>query len=218
MSGKDAGKETLKKRAPQERFPFIVFGRQGKVEAVLETDEKGYRKSIEQGCVWHRDRSTGRLLPYLSGGKEAGCRGFKKREDWAEAYLSEAVPGTKDATPEKDGADSRPEFGLPGSVQGSSRQQSLRERAGAVLSSLSATVAERRKKMPEGSYTTHLFSSGSAKIRKKLGEEAVELILAGKKEDISYEAADLVYHMLVFLENESVSLDSVLEELEKRMG
>jgi phosphoribosyl-ATP pyrophosphohydrolase len=79
-------------------------------------------------------------------------------------------------------------------------------------------VAERRKKMPEGSYTTHLFNSGSAKIRKKLGEEAVELILAGKKDDISYEAADLVYHMLVLLENESVSLDSVLEELEKRMG
>ena len=191
MSGKEAGKETLKKRAPQERFPFVVFDSEGKVEAVLETDEKGYRKSIEQGCVWHRDRSTGRLLPYLSGGKEAGCRGFKKREDWAEAYLSEAVPGTKDATPERGGAspgaDSRPEFGLPGGGQGSSRQESMRERAGTVLSSLSATVAERREKMPEGSYTTHLFSSGSAKIRKKLGEEAVELILAGKKDYISYE-------------------------------
>jgi phosphoribosyl-ATP pyrophosphohydrolase len=51
--------------------------------------------------------------------------------------------------------------------------------------------------MPEGSYTTHLFNSGSAKIRKKLGEEAVRAFLAAKKIDISYERADPVFHMLV---------------------
>jgi phosphoribosyl-ATP pyrophosphohydrolase len=77
-------------------------------------------------------------------------------------------------------------------------------------------IKERKANRPEGSYTTHLFNSGIEKIRKKTGEEAIELILARRREDIAYEAADLIYHLLVLLEAEDIDLGEVLEELSRR--
>ena len=71
--------------------------------------------------------------------------------------------------------------------------------------------------MPEGSYTTHLFEKGEEKIRKKTGEEAIELLLARERSDIVYEAADLIYHMMVLLEVKEIPIGEVLGELESRM-
>jgi phosphoribosyl-ATP pyrophosphohydrolase len=85
-----------------------------------------------------------------------------------------------------------------------------------VLPALAALIARRRRELREGSYTTHLFKSGAGKIRKKTGEEAVELILAQGKSEIICEAADLVYHLLVLLEAEGVGLGEVLGELKGR--
>ncbi|MGC9311170.1 MAG: phosphoribosyl-ATP diphosphatase, partial [Sediminispirochaetaceae bacterium] len=70
--------------------------------------------------------------------------------------------------------------------------------------------------MPEGSYTSHLFSSGPEKIRKKTGEEAIELLLADTPEQMLYEAADLVYHLMVLLVSENLSFDQVCAELQHR--
>ena len=70
--------------------------------------------------------------------------------------------------------------------------------------------------MPEGSYTTHLFSTGRDKIRKKIGEEAVEVILAATNEELRSEAADLIYHLMVLLEAEGMRFESVVDELALR--
>ncbi|MCX8002377.1 MAG: bifunctional phosphoribosyl-AMP cyclohydrolase/phosphoribosyl-ATP diphosphatase HisIE [Anoxybacillus mongoliensis] len=89
----------------------------------------------------------------------------------------------------------------------------------AVLNVLESVIAEREAKRPEGSYTTYLFDKGIDKIAKKVGEEAAEVIIAAKnrsKEELRWEAADLLYHLLVLLREQRVSLDDVLSVLAER--
>ena len=88
-----------------------------------------------------------------------------------------------------------------------------------VLGSLSRRIAERKRDMPEGSYTTKLFREGTDRILKKVGEEAGEIIIAAKnhhKGEIAWEIADLLYHLLVLMEQEEVPLNKIAEELERR--
>jgi len=90
-----------------------------------------------------------------------------------------------------------------------------------VLAALSRTIAERRNAGAETSYTAQLLSKGPAKCAKKLGEEAVETVIAGVSEDdeaLRNEAADLIYHLLVLLEARDVPLGDVLEVLGNRAG
>jgi phosphoribosyl-ATP pyrophosphohydrolase len=89
------------------------------------------------------------------------------------------------------------------------------DQLGAVLTELAALIQTRHREMPEGSYTTHLFESGSQKIRKKVGEEAAEILLAHGEELVS-EAADFLYHLLVLLEAEDITLDQIAAELRTR--
>lgn len=90
------------------------------------------------------------------------------------------------------------------------------EAAANFLEKLENLVRERHATMPEGSYTTHLFASGAEKIRKKTGEEAVELILASTPEEILFEASDLMYHLCVLLVSEGLSFRQVFALLEER--
>ncbi|MFW6075671.1 MAG: bifunctional phosphoribosyl-AMP cyclohydrolase/phosphoribosyl-ATP diphosphatase HisIE, partial [Chloroflexota bacterium] len=74
----------------------------------------------------------------------------------------------------------------------------LAEPADHIVAELADVVAERRREMPEGSYTTYLFDEGVDKIGKKIGEEAAEVIIAAKNGDsepLAAEAADLIYHL-----------------------
>lgn len=86
-----------------------------------------------------------------------------------------------------------------------------------TLEKLKRVIAGRRREMPEGSYTTLLFTKGEDKIRKKTGEEAIELLLATSRKDLVYESADLIYHLMVLLEVKDIPIDEVLAELEGRM-
>lgn len=77
-------------------------------------------------------------------------------------------------------------------------------------------VEERKRLMPPGSYTASLFEKGTDTILKKVGEESSELIVAAKggdREEITYEAADLLYHLSVLLAMAGVPLTDVYEEL-----
>jgi phosphoribosyl-ATP pyrophosphohydrolase len=90
-----------------------------------------------------------------------------------------------------------------------------------VLQELFRVVLERRANPSDSSYTSSLFAKGIDKILKKLGEEATELVIAGKggsREETVYEAADLFYHTLVLLAARDVALDDVLAELRRRFG
>jgi phosphoribosyl-ATP pyrophosphohydrolase/phosphoribosyl-AMP cyclohydrolase len=90
---------------------------------------------------------------------------------------------------------------------------------GGAIRQLYDLIALRKETRPEGSYTTRLFNEGIDKIVKKLGEEAVETVIAAKNESsqrIVEETADLLYHLLVTLVEKGVTLEEVQEELQKR--
>jgi phosphoribosyl-AMP cyclohydrolase / phosphoribosyl-ATP pyrophosphohydrolase len=90
---------------------------------------------------------------------------------------------------------------------------------GSVLTRLGQTIAERARTKPAESYTASLLAGGIAKVAQKVGEEAVETVVAATSEDearLASEAADLVYHLLVLLEAKQLPLERVLEELARR--
>ena len=87
------------------------------------------------------------------------------------------------------------------------------------IRTLQAVVADRHAKMPEGSYTTKLFIKGPKVIGKKVGEEAVEAVIEavdGNRDRFVYEASDLIYHLLVLLEQQGVTLSDLEHELALR--
>jgi len=90
----------------------------------------------------------------------------------------------------------------------------------AFLSHLEELIQQRKTELPEGSYTTALFEKGMGQISKKVGEEAVEVVVSAQQDPSRTveEVADLVYHLLVFLAARDVTLTDVVEELEKRHG
>lgn len=80
-------------------------------------------------------------------------------------------------------------------------------------------IVDRKNNPKEGSYTNYLFTEGVDKICKKIGEESTETVIAAKndsKEELIYEASDLLYHLNVLLVNQGVSLDDLMIEIEKR--
>lgn len=90
-----------------------------------------------------------------------------------------------------------------------------------ALSRLAATVESRKGADPESSWTAKLFAKGPEKCAEKFGEEAVEAIIAAVKNDrenLVYEAADVLYHLTVMLAARDVSMDEVLAELDRRAG
>jgi phosphoribosyl-ATP pyrophosphohydrolase/phosphoribosyl-AMP cyclohydrolase len=89
----------------------------------------------------------------------------------------------------------------------------------AFLDYLQKFIQRRKEEMPEGSYTTHLFSKGINRMAQKVGEEAVETVIEAKdnNDDLFIgEAADLVYHLIVLLTAKGFSLDDVAAKLESR--
>ncbi len=85
-----------------------------------------------------------------------------------------------------------------------------------ILKELEETIKTRKNSMPEDSYTSTLFKEGREKIYKKFGEEAIEVIVAENKERIIYETADLLYHLLVLLSLNNITLKEIMEELGSR--
>ena len=89
------------------------------------------------------------------------------------------------------------------------------------LKTLYELIQDRKQNLPEDSYTTYLFNKGFDKIGKKIGEEAAEVIIAGKNEDkaeVIYESADLIYHLMVVLVLYDISISELMDELESRHG
>lgn len=87
------------------------------------------------------------------------------------------------------------------------------------LESLVTLIEGRRTEKKEGSYTTYLFDKGRDKILKKVGEEATEVIIAGKSDDKKetvYEIADLVYHVLVLMVDMGIPVQKIRDELAAR--
>ncbi len=90
-----------------------------------------------------------------------------------------------------------------------------------TLSRLEKVIRERRVGDPALSYVASLFAKGRAKMAQKVGEEATETVIAamqGDAEALTGEAADLIFHLMILLEDSGISIDAVLSELERREG
>ena len=88
---------------------------------------------------------------------------------------------------------------------------------GRTLRRLAGTIAGRHDEMPEGSYTAKLFDRGTPYVAQKVGEEAVEVVISALEDDrLAEETADLLYHLLVLLEERGVTTSEVAKVLDER--
>lgn len=90
-----------------------------------------------------------------------------------------------------------------------------------ILARLEATIASRKGADPASSYVASLFAKGRGRIARKLGEEAVETIIAALSEDkaaLTGEAADTIFHLMVLLTDADIPFADVLAELDRREG
>jgi phosphoribosyl-ATP pyrophosphohydrolase/phosphoribosyl-AMP cyclohydrolase len=102
---------------------------------------------------------------------------------------------------------------------GSGVEERIEDVGGHILDRLASRIAERAATRPESSYTAQLLAGGLGRVSRKVGEEAVEVVVAAHTEDderLASEAADLLYHLLVLLQARGVPLDAVWRELDNR--
>lgn len=95
----------------------------------------------------------------------------------------------------------------------------LQDNGLAFLAELQDYIDRRHEEMPEGSYTTSLFKKGVSRIAQKVGEEALETVIeavSGTDDKLKYEAADMLYHLIVLLTAKGMRIEDVVEELHKR--
>ena len=90
---------------------------------------------------------------------------------------------------------------------------------GTMVERLAGIIAQRHREMPEGSYTAGLIRRGPERVAQKVGEEAVEVVIAAMRDErVAEETADLVYHLLVLLEERGVGTEKVAGVLRDRHG
>ena len=90
-----------------------------------------------------------------------------------------------------------------------------------ILNNLAEVIASRRNAPADSSYTASLLQSGRGRIARKFGEEAVELVVASLSEDkkeITAEAADVLYHLLVLLQDAGITLEELSDILKQRQS
>jgi phosphoribosyl-ATP pyrophosphohydrolase len=177
----------------------LILTQNGKAIAYLLGNQKAYEKSLEHNEIWFIHPATLRLI---SLEQSQGCTLLQFSSHYEAEWIAPQPPTLPDITQTAE---------PPQHLKRESNEPDLD-----FFIELTQTIRHRRQTLPEGSYTTHLFQKGEAKIRKKLGEEAVELVLAQSEQEIVSEAADLVYHLLVFLEAKNLNISEVIEVLKQR--
>ena len=189
-------------------IPAVVQHTQTKeVLTVAYMNQQSYEKTLETGETWFYSRSRQELWHKgATSGHTQKVISIKADCD-QDALVIEVLPngpachnGTTSCFTETLYEEKR-----PGSV--------------GILPQLVDVIREREQTMPEGAYTTYLFDKGIDKICKKVGEEATEVVIGAKnrdKEEVKWESADLLYHLLVLLQEQKVDLYEVLDVLQKR--
>ena len=195
----------------------LKFDEKGLIPAIVVDDDTGRvltlaymnRESLaismekKLTCFWSRSRQELWLKGQTSGNYQhivsitADCDG-----DALEVRVKKEGPACHLGT---DSCFEQPLFGQ--------RQEAF------SLEGLYQLLAQRKRELPEGSYTTYLFQKGLDKILKKVGEESTEVIIAGKAQDKAetiYEIADLAYHVLVLMNQVGISVEEIRQELAGR--
>jgi phosphoribosyl-ATP pyrophosphohydrolase/phosphoribosyl-AMP cyclohydrolase len=192
----------------EEYRPLIVCDESGRFLFLAYTDRTGYMKSLEHGTLRAVHPESDQLLP---NGSEGVLQRMEDRGTYyyAEVSLASFIPGDTHGdilSPSK----------ATGEVGVSSSPPAGPSAPEEHLRALLELIKNRNRSRPCNSYTGNLFDAGIEEIRKKLGIEAVELVLSRTRENTIVEAADLLFHLLVLLEEENIEFTQVLEELSRR--
>ncbi|MEK5331371.1 bifunctional phosphoribosyl-AMP cyclohydrolase/phosphoribosyl-ATP diphosphatase HisIE [Lysinibacillus sp. FSL W8-0992] len=174
----------------------VAYMNKESLEKTLETGETWfYSRSREE--LWHKGATSGNVQKVVS--IKADCDG--------DALVIEVLPAG------------------PACHNGTTScftnvlQENAKVGSVGIIPELVKVIEKREQEMPEGAYTTYLFDKGIDKICKKVGEEATEVVIGAKNrdaEEVKWEAADLIYHLLVLLQEQKVNVFDVLHVLEKR--
>ena len=190
--------------------PAVVQeGRSGKVLMVAYMNAESLQKTVESGETWFYSRSRQELW---HKGETSGH--FQKVRDIFVDCDADTLLVVVDQIGAACHTGSKSCFfrrldGWDGTYAGSL----------SMLSDLRDEIEEKKIHPTEKSYTAYLLQTGMDKICKKIGEEATETVIAAKnnsKDELIYEASDLLYHLTVLLNNQGVSWDELFEELTKR--
>ena len=200
--------------------PQMKFNSEGLIPAIVQDaktkevltlaymNEESLRKTIESGETWFFSRSRQELWHKgETSGNTQSVRSVKYDCDKDALLVLVEPEGPACHT----GTDSC----FTGVLKKAEEKQTNRH----FLHELEKIIAQRETDRPEGSYTTYLFEKGVDKILKKVGEEAAEVIIAAKNrdpEELKWESADLLFHLLVLLKEQNLPLDTVLDALEER--
>lgn len=162
-------------------------------------NEEAFKTTLESGkvtfwsrsrqCIWTKGETSGNFLFFESVSADCDC-------DTLLVMASPAGPACHKGTTTCWGEDVPEHRGF------------IRE--------LEKVIKGRYEQMPEGSYTTSLFRKGTPRMAQKVGEEAVETVIEamkGDKERLVYEASDLIYHLLVLLTSQGLSIEDLEKEL-----
>lgn len=174
----------------------VAYMNKESLEKTLETGETWfYSRSREE--LWHKGATSGNVQKVVS--IKADCD--------SDALVIEVLPAG------------------PACHNGTTScftnvlQENAKVGSVGIIPELVKVIEKREQEMPEGAYTTYLFDKGIDKICKKVGEEATEVVIGAKNrdaEEVKWEAADLIYHLLVLLQEQKVNVFDVLHVLEKR--
>ena len=186
----------------------------GRVLMVANMDEEALRRTLESGQAWFYSRSRAQLW---HKGETSGSflNVVEVRPDCDGDVILLRVHPTGPACHTGNETCFYQDFDR----SGWKTERADRAGIGSVLSQLADTVAQRKRDMPEGSYTADLIRQGGERIAQKVIEEAGETALAasaGAKDRTTAEAADLLYHLVVLLEESGINLDDVAAELDER--
>ncbi|TSI06999.1 bifunctional phosphoribosyl-AMP cyclohydrolase/phosphoribosyl-ATP diphosphatase HisIE [Lysinibacillus sp. BW-2-10] len=177
------------------------------VLTVAYMNEESLQKSIETGETWFYSRSRGELWHKgETSGNTQKIVSIKTDCD-ADALVVEVLPAGPACH--------------NGTISCFTETVLENDSVGSVdiIPELARIIRQREIDMPEGAYTTYLFEKGIDKICKKVGEEATEVVIGAKNRDaqeVKWEAADLIYHLLVLLQEQKIDVYEVLEVLKSR--
>lgn len=218
-------------QAAEEFMARLKFNRDGLIPAIVQEagsgevlmlayqNKEALRKTLETGETWFYSRSRQTLWH-----KGATSGHYQKvKEIYYDCDADALLIKVEQVGPAcHEGYHSCFHYRLTGEGPAPEEDRPLlREgfRLGGVLGELAGVVARRKAELPEGSYTAYLFQKGLDKILKKVGEEASEVIIGAKNQnraEVVYEVADLLYHLLVLLAEQEISLGEVAAELADR--
>ncbi len=196
----------------QGLIPAIVqHARSGEVLMVGFMNQEAHNLTLSTGLVTFWSRSRGEL--WQKGATSGNIlRLVELREDCdGDALLVLAEPNGPTCH-----TGARSCFSQPSTSEASAAQLAP---PSAVLTHLADRIARRRAEQPEGSYTVKLLNSGPDRIAKKVGEEAIEVVIGamkGNHDELRSELVDLIYHTLDLLEQQGLSLEEVWHELGQR--